>query len=44
VTKEAMQMIPPEAGIRARTLNVSISGITIPAYKIEYREEETPLD
>ena len=40
VTKEAMQMVPPNAGIRARELNVSISGITIPAYRIEYREEE----
>jgi class 3 adenylate cyclase len=44
VTKEAMQMIPPEAGIRARALNVSISGITIPAYRIEYREEEAPVE
>lgn len=44
VTQEAMQMIPPEAGIRARALNVSISGITIPAYRIEYREEETPVE
>jgi hypothetical protein len=34
-----MQMIPPEAGIKARELNVSISGITIPAYLIEYRNE-----
>lgn len=39
VTKEAMQMIPAEAGIRARAMNVSISGITIPAYMIEYREK-----
>jgi adenylate cyclase len=36
ITKEAMQMIPEEAGIRSRELNVSISGITIPAYLIEY--------
>src|SRR5215208_3764956 len=35
VTKEALEMIPAEAGIKARELNVSISGITIPAYKIE---------
>jgi class 3 adenylate cyclase len=40
VTKEAMQMIPPGAGVRAREMNVSISGITIPAYLIEYRKEE----
>src|SRR5512134_1831955 len=39
ITKEAMQMIPPEAGIKARELNVSISGITIPAYLIEYQNE-----
>ncbi|HEU4745347.1 MAG TPA: adenylate/guanylate cyclase domain-containing protein, partial [Anaerolineales bacterium] len=30
VTKEAMQMIPATAGIKAREMNVSISGITIP--------------
>jgi hypothetical protein len=35
-----MQMIPPEAGIKARQLSVSISGIVIPAYAIEYRNEE----
>jgi len=40
VTKEAMQLIPAEAGIKAREMNVSISGITIPAYMIEYRNEE----
>lgn len=42
VTEEAMQMIPATAGIKAREMNVSISGITIPAYRIEYRNEETP--
>ena len=41
ITKEAMQMIPATAGIKAREMNVSISGITIPAYLIEYRNEET---
>lgn len=41
VTKEAMQMIPENAGIKAREINVSISGITIPAYMIEYRNEES---
>lgn len=40
ITQEAMQMIPPGAGIKAREMNVSISGITIPAYLIEYRKEE----
>jgi adenylate cyclase len=43
VTQEAMQMIPPEAGIRARDMNVSISGISIPAYRIEYKNEESPV-
>jgi adenylate cyclase len=40
ITKEAMQMIPEEAGIKAHEMNVSISGITIPAYMIEYRNEK----
>lgn len=43
VTKEAMQMIPATAGIKAREMNVSISGITIPAYLIEYRNEESSI-
>lgn len=43
ITKEAMQMIPENAGIKAREMNVSISGMTIPAYGIEYRNEETSL-
>jgi class 3 adenylate cyclase len=42
VTKEAMEMIPATAGIKAREMNVSISGITIPAFLIEYRNEATP--
>jgi adenylate cyclase len=42
VTKEAMQMIPPGAGIKSREMNVSISGITIPAYLIEYRDDAKP--
>jgi class 3 adenylate cyclase len=40
VTQEAMQRIPAEAGIQAEELTVSISGMTIPAYKIRYREED----
>jgi len=39
ITKEAMDMIPPEAGIKSRELSVSISGIVIPTYAIEYRKE-----
>lgn len=42
ITKEAMQMIPEEAGIKAHDMSVSISGITIPAYMIEYRNETDP--
>jgi len=37
VTKEAMDMIPAEAGIKSREVSISISGISIPAYAIEYR-------
>jgi class 3 adenylate cyclase len=40
ITGEAMQMISPEADIKAHKLSVSISGIVIPAYAIEYRNEE----
>jgi adenylate cyclase len=42
ITKEAMDMIPAEAGIQAHEMTVSISGITIPAYMIEYRNEGNP--
>jgi class 3 adenylate cyclase len=37
VTKEAMEKIPETANIKAREITVSISGITIPAYLIDYR-------
>lgn len=37
VTKEAMDMIPPEAGIKSREINVSISGINIVAYMVAYK-------
>ena len=37
ITKDAMDMIPKEAGIKARKMNISISGIDIPAFAIEYR-------
>ena len=40
ITKEAIQMIPEEAGIKAHEMTVSISGITIPAYMIEYHNEK----
>jgi class 3 adenylate cyclase len=40
VTKEAMEMIPAQAGIRTREIKVLISGMELPAYKIEYKSEE----
>lgn len=40
ITKEAMLMIPSEAGIKAREMNISISGLTVPAFMIEYRDAE----
>jgi class 3 adenylate cyclase len=40
ITKDAMQLIPGEARIKAREIDVSISGMTVPAYMIEYRDEE----
>jgi hypothetical protein len=41
VTREAMEMIPAEAGILAREINISISGVSIPAHVIQYRETQT---
>ena len=38
ITKEAMDMIPKEAGIIAREMKISISGINIPAFAVEYRK------
>jgi adenylate cyclase len=38
VTKDAMDMIPADAGIKAREINVSISGISIPAFMIDYKK------
>lgn len=39
VTKEAMQMIPASAGILSREISISISGVNIPAYVIEYTKK-----
>lgn len=39
ITKEAMDQIPPEVGINARELTVSISGINITAYSIAVRQD-----
>lgn len=42
VTKEAMDLIPTEAGIKSREISVSISGITIPAFAVEYKNNDQP--
>ncbi len=39
VTREAMQRVPPEAKIKSREVNISISGISIAAHSIEYRAQ-----
>ena len=39
ITKEAMQMIPTDAGIQSREISISISGVNIPAYVIQYEME-----
>jgi len=39
ITKEAMDTIPKDAGITAREMKVSISGINISAYAIEYKNK-----
>lgn len=39
ITQEAMQMIPPDTGIVAHEINISISGVNIPAYVIEYTKQ-----
>lgn len=36
ITAEAMQMIPADAAIVAREISISISGVNIPAYVIDY--------
>jgi adenylate cyclase len=36
ITREAMELIPPQSGIRAREISVSISGSLLPAFAIEY--------
>jgi adenylate cyclase len=38
ITKDAMQMIPADAGIHAREIQVSISGVSIPAYMVDYKK------
>ncbi len=38
VTKEAMELIPKDTDIQSKALDVSISGIKIAAYRVEYRQ------
>jgi class 3 adenylate cyclase len=37
VTADAMRMIPPEAAIKSKEISISISGISIPAFIVDYR-------
>jgi adenylate cyclase len=39
VTKDAMDLVPLEAGIKSHEINISVSGINIPAFAVEYRAE-----
>ena len=39
ITREAMDMIPAQAGIQASEISVSISGISIPAFMIDYKNK-----
>ena len=39
ITQEAMQMIPSDAGIQSREISISISGVNIPSYVIQYELE-----
>jgi class 3 adenylate cyclase len=40
LSQEAREMLPPEANIKTREVNISISGMSIPAYIVEYRAEQ----
>jgi class 3 adenylate cyclase len=40
ITKEAMETIPASANIQAKEIVVSISGITIPAFVIDYKTKK----
>jgi hypothetical protein len=37
LTKAAIDRIPPEAGIRAGEMQITIAGATMPVFRIEYR-------
>lgn len=38
ITREAMDRIPPEAGVRAHAMTLSISGLNITAYSVPIRQ------
>lgn len=40
VTQEAMERVPPEAGIKGRPLTLSVAGISFQAFLVEYRRME----
>lgn len=40
MTSQAMELIPREAEIEGKAMEVSISGVTIPAYSIQYKPKE----
>lgn len=42
ITKDAMDMVPPEANIKTKEMTISISGINIPAYSIPI--DQKPMD
>lgn len=39
ITKEAMEMIPVSTGITFREISISISGVNIPAFQVNYARE-----
>jgi adenylate cyclase len=39
VTQEAMKTVTSEIDFQLREVNISVSGLTIPAYAVEYRKE-----
>jgi class 3 adenylate cyclase len=41
ITKEAMGMIPPDAEISGQPIELSIAGLNIAAFTIDYRNNKT---
>lgn len=38
ITRDAFSTIPPQHGFRTSEVNISVSGITIPAYSVKYQK------